>query len=93
MNIHWLVQLICALLSEVGDNIFKSGLKALGNSQDIFWRFQLIIVLPNINEQLLLRKQSAILLDLEMATKLEDKVARLLITLTGRIVVELDHVA
>jgi hypothetical protein len=41
----------------------------------------------------LLWKQSATPLDFEMVAKLVDKVAHLLIPLSGRIEVELDHMA
>jgi hypothetical protein len=50
-------------------------------------------VLPNLNEQLLPRKQSAVSFDLEVETKFEDKVAHFHIPFIGGIEVELDHVA
>jgi hypothetical protein len=80
-------------LSEVGDAINKSDLKAQDSFQDIPWRLQLILVLPKLNEQLLFGKQSATPLDFKMGAKLVDKVAHLLIPLSGRIEVELDHMA
>jgi hypothetical protein len=80
-------------LSEVGDLSNKSDLKVQDSFQDISWRFQLIVVFPKLNEQLLLWKQSATPLDFEMVAKLVDKVAHLLIPLSGRIEVELDHMA
>jgi hypothetical protein len=79
----------------------KSLLKSLRGSLDIIHRLQLVGVPPNLQEQLMLGEQPDVILErrdkrriacLNDLTKLEDKVARLLIPLTYKIRVEFDQV-
>jgi hypothetical protein len=47
---------------------------------------------PNCLKQLLLRKEFGVPFDLEVVTKLKNKVAHLLISFTGRLEIEINQV-